>query len=156
MKDGYGRWASDRLSEKLVRSDRDAPGETETLQAGSQHNDDSSQHNDDSSQHTDPVLDGAELLAIAEPAREKARLAPAKMRELIRQLCQVQSLTVSQIAGLLNRDPEGIRNRFLSEMLREGVLLARYPDPTHPEQAYRANPDWEEGQSRSQLPATDP
>ena len=102
------------------------------------------------------MLDGAELLAIAEPAREKARLAPAKMRELIRQLCQVQSLTVSQIAGLLNRDPEGIRNRFLSEMLREGVLLARYPDPTHPEQAYRANPDWEEGQSRSQLPATDP
>ncbi len=170
MKDGYGRWASDRLSEKLVRSDRDAPGETATLQAGSQHNDgssqhndgssqhndDSSQHNDGSSQHTDPVLDGAELLAIAEPAREKARLAPAKMRELIRQLCQVQSLTVSQIAGLLNRHPEGIRNRFLSEMLREGVLLARYPDPTHPEQAYRANPDWEEGQSRSQLPATDP
>ena len=156
MKDGYGRWASDRLSEKLVRSDRDAPGETATLQAGSQHNDDSSQHNDDSSQHTDPVLDGAELLAIAEPAREKARLAPAKMRELIRQLCQVQSLTVSQIAGLLNRHPEGIRNRFLSEMLREGVLLARYPDPTHPEQAYRANPDWEEGQSRSQLPPTDP
>jgi hypothetical protein len=108
------------------------------------------------SQHTDPVLDGAELLAIAAPAREKARLAPAKMRELIRQLCQVQSLTVSQIAGLLNRHPEGIRNRFLSEMLREGVLLARYPDPTHPDQAYRANPDWEEGQSRRQPPPTDP
>jgi hypothetical protein len=190
VKDGYGRWASYRLSEKLVRSDRDAPGETETLKAGSQHNGDSSQHNDDSSQHnddssqhndgssqhndgssqhndgssqhnddssqhTDPVLDGAELLAIAAPAREKARLAPAKMRELIRQLCQVQSLTVSQIAGLLNRHPEGIRNRFLSEMVREGVLLARYPDPTHPEQAYRANPDWEEGHSRSQLPASD-
>ncbi|MFO0177354.1 MAG: hypothetical protein ACK55P_09145 [Planctomyces sp.] len=191
MKDGYGRWASYRLSEKLVRSDRDAPGETEILQAGSQHNGGSSQHNDGSSQHndgssqhnggssqhnggssqhndgssqhndgssqrTDPVLDGAELLAIAAPAREKARLAPAKMRELIWQLCQIQSLTVSQLAGLLNRHPEGIRNRFLSEMVREGVLLARYPDPTHPEQAYRANPDWEEGQSRIQTPAIDP
>ncbi len=156
MKDGYGRWASYRLSEKLVRSDRDAPGETAILQAGSQHNDGSSQHNDGSSQRTDPVLDGAELLAIAAPAREKARLAPAKMRELIWQLCQIQSLTVSQLAGLLNRHPEGIRNRFLSEMVREGVLLARYPDPTHPEQAYRANPDWEEGQSRIQTPAIDP
>ncbi|MFN7869631.1 MAG: RNA-binding domain-containing protein [Planctomyces sp.] len=156
VKDGYGRWASYRLSEKLVRSDRDAPGETEILQAGSQHNDGSSQHNDGSSQRTDPVLDGAELLAIAAPAREKARLAPAKMRELIWQLCQIQSLTVSQLAGLLNRHPEGIRNRFLSEMVREGVLLARYPDPTHPEQAYRANPDWEEGQSRIQTPAIDP
>jgi hypothetical protein len=52
------------------------------------------------------VLDGAELLAIAEPAREKVRLAPAKMRELIRQLCQVQSLTVSQIAGLLYKLPD--------------------------------------------------
>ena len=156
MKDGYGRWASYRLSEKLVRSDRDAPGETEILQAGSQHNDGSSQHNDGSSQRTDPVLDGAELLAIAAPAREKARLAPAKMRELIWQLCQIQSLTVSQLAGLLNRHPEGIRNRFLSEMVREGALLAWYPDPTHLEQAYRANPDWEEGQSRIQTPAIDP
>ncbi|MFN5436932.1 MAG: ATP-binding protein, partial [Planctomyces sp.] len=163
VKDGYGRWASYRLSEKLVRSDRDAPGETAILQAGSQHNDGSSQHNGGSSQHnggssqrTDPVLDGAELLAIAAPAREKARLAPAKMRELIWQLCQIQSLTVSQLAGLLNRHPEGIRNRFLSERVREGVLLARYPDPTHPEQAYRANPDWEEGQSRIQTPAIDP
>ena len=92
-------WAAHRLREKLVRSDRVAPGETATLQAGSQ-------HNDGSSQHTDPVLDGAELLAIAEPAREKVRLAPAKMRELIRQLCQVQSLTVSQIAGLLYKLPD--------------------------------------------------
>jgi len=102
------------------------------------------------------VQDGAELLAIAAPARGKARLAPAKMRELIRQLCQVQSLTVSQLASLLNRNPDGIRNRFLSEMVREGVLLARYSDPTHPEQAYRANPEREEGKSRIQPPATDP
>jgi len=128
-------WAAYRLPEKLVRSGRDAPGDTETLQQrfqhndgssqqndessqhndeSSQHNDDSSQHNDessqhngDSSQHTDPVLDGAELLAIAAPAREKARLAPAKMRELIRHLCQAQSLTVSQIAGLWFVDSQG-------------------------------------------------
>jgi len=191
VKDGYGRWASYRLSEKLLRSDPHAPGVKATLQTSSQHNGESSQHSGESSQHngessqhsgessqhsgessqhsgessqhsgessqhTDQVQDGAELLAIAAPARGKARLAPAKMRELIRQLCQVQSLTVSQLASLLNRNPDGIRNRFLSEMVREGVLLARYSDPTHPEQAYRANPEREEGKSRIQPPATDP
>jgi hypothetical protein len=128
---GYGRWASYRLPDKLVRFGRDAPDDTETPQ-------DSPQHNGGSHQHTVALLDGAKLLAIAAPARAKARLAPAKMRGLIRRLCQVQSLTVSQIDGLLNRHPEGIRNRFLSEMVREGAVLARYPDPAHPEQAYRA------------------
>ncbi len=61
------------------------------------------------------------------------------MKELIRQLCERRSLTVAQIAGLLNRHPEGIRNRFLSEMVRERSLLTTHPDPTHPEQSYRAN-----------------
>jgi hypothetical protein len=90
------------------------------------------------------VLADAELLAMAAPAREKSRLSPQTMKELIRQLCERQYLTFVQIGNLLNRHPEGIRNRILSEMVRERSLVARYPDPTHPEQAYRTNPEWME------------
>jgi|GEM_PF-3035732 len=112
----------------------------------SQHNDGSSQrkaksshHNAEGSQHNDPVLADAELLAIAAPARGKARLPPSQMKELIRQLCERRSLTVARIAGLLNRHPEGIRNRFLSEMVPEGSLLTIHPDRTRPAQADRTN-----------------
>jgi hypothetical protein len=56
------------------------------------------------------VLADAELLAIAAPARGKARLPPSQMKELIRQLCERRSLTVAQIAGLLNRHPEAMWN----------------------------------------------
>jgi hypothetical protein len=92
-----------------------------------------------SSQRNAPVLADAELLAIAAPARGKARLPPSQMKELIRQLCERRSLTVARIAGLLNRHPEGIRNRFLSEMVPEGSLLTIHPDPTRPAQADRTN-----------------
>ena len=57
----------------------------------SQHNMVSSQHNAASSQHNAPVLADAELLAIAAPARGKARLPPSQMKELIRQLCERRS-----------------------------------------------------------------
>lgn len=157
-KDGYGRWASYRLSGRLAKSSHTeaatpdtTPGESILKRSSSQHNDSSSQHseltsqrNDSSSQHSDPVLGDAELLAIAAPAREKARLAPQRMKELIRALCQGRHLSFVQIGGLLNRHPEGIRNRFLAEMVREGSLLARFSDPTHPDQAYRTNPEWSE------------
>ena len=115
IEDGHRRWASYRTGERLM-----------------------------SSQHNDPVLGDTVLLAIAVPSRENARLAPPKTKELIRKLCAGRDLTLAQIGSLLNRHPEGIRNRFLSEMVREGSLLARYPDPTHPDQAYRADANWRE------------
>jgi hypothetical protein len=95
LKDGYGRWASYRLPDKLVRSGRDAPGETETPQEGSQHSDgssqhnhDSSQHNDDSSQHTDPVLDGAELLAIGKSLSCPDGFLPPHVHDFSWEQCQ--------------------------------------------------------------------
>lgn len=144
VKDGYGRWASYRLTERLTRAGPGSAGTPDTAAEDSGHKAISSQHNDISSQHNDPVLGDAELLAIAAPARAQSRLAPSLMKELIRNLCAGKYLTLSQIGALLNRHPEGIRNRFLSKMVKQGALVARYPDPTHPDQAYRTNPDWRE------------
>lgn len=143
-KDGYGRWASYRLSGSLAGSNQPAAGAPDATSVGSQHSDMSSQHNDASSQHSDAVSGDAELLAIAAPAHQKARLSSELMRGIIRSLCAAQYLSVNEIATLVKRHPEGIRNRFLSAMVREGSLLAKYADPTHPEQAYLANPDWKD------------
>lgn len=144
VKDGYGRWASYRLPERLTRRVSNADGTPDTTTANSGHKEDSSQHNAASSQHNDTVLEDAVLLAIAAPARDKGRLDPKIMVELIRKLCESRYLTVAQIGGLLNRHPEGIRNRFLTSMLREKQLVPLHSDPTHPDQAYRTNPDWTE------------
>ncbi len=148
-KDGYGRWASYRLPGRLSAPGGTAPEVTDQttenggdMGASSPHKHTSSPRKTTSSPHSDSPSEDNRLLALAAPAREKARLAPAKMKELIRMLCEGQFLTFTQIGTLLNRNPKGIRDRFLAEMVREGALDARYQDPTHPDQAYRTNPDW--------------
>lgn len=134
IKEGYGRWASYQLSERCSKASK----ATDTDLEYSPHKEPSSPHKDSDSQHTDPVLGDLKLLAIALPAREKARLSPAQMRSIIRQLCAGRFLTYQQIGRLLNRNPEGIRDRFLGEMVKENELQPRHPDPTHPDQAYTA------------------
>lgn len=65
------------------------------------------------------------------------------MRETIHKFCEGRFLTFIQIGSLVNRHPEGIRNRFLGNMVQSGELIPRFPDnPTHSEQAYKTNPDW--------------
>jgi len=64
------------------------------------------------------------------------------MKDIIRKLCMGRYLTYIQIGSLVNRHPEGIRNRFLTDMVREGSLQAKFTDPTHPDQAYQTNPGW--------------
>jgi ATP-dependent DNA helicase RecG len=83
IKDGYGRWASYRLAERLGRSGHNADGTPDITAEDSGHSGTSSQPNDGSSQRNDPVLGDTGLLAIAAPAREKARLAPQTMIERI-------------------------------------------------------------------------
>lgn len=45
------------------------------------------------------------------------------------------------LAGLLGRNPESLRNRFLAPMVQERLLERRFPtNPNHEQQAYRAIP----------------
>lgn len=149
-KDGYGRWASYRLSGRFTKSavtegsaPHTTPDDSQHNESSSQHNKESSQHSEASSQHNDPVLVDEALLVLAAPARLKPRITSGQMREIIRQLCRGRFLTFLQIGSLLNRHPQGIRDRFLSTMVQSGELIPRFPDnPTNPEQAYQTNPDW--------------
>jgi ATP-dependent DNA helicase RecG len=81
----------------------------------------------------------AELLAAAEPARVKARLPAAEVRRVIATLCSDRWLTAKELGSLMNRDPENLQERFLTAMVKEGILELRYPEVRNrPDQAYRS------------------
>ena len=141
VKDGYGRWASYRLAERLAGFGRREEGTPDTTTDDSGHSGTTpvtSGHAPDGGPEDDPAL-----LAIAEPARTQKRLDPDEMRRLIRSLCQGRFLTFRQMATLLSREPNGLQRWTLRPMAHEKQLVMAYPDtPNHPKQAYKTNPDW--------------
>jgi ATP-dependent DNA helicase RecG len=79
------------------------------------------------------------LTKIAEPAKLNKRLSPKEMESIILQLCNDHWLTRKQISDLLQRNPDGLRSRFLTSMVEHGLLELRYPDkPNRTDQAYKA------------------
>jgi ATP-dependent DNA helicase RecG len=78
-----------------------------------------------------------ELWKIAELARKKKRLSPSTMEEIILQLCSKKPLMLKELAYLLARTPDGLRNNYLAKLLSKGKIKLKYPDqPNHPKQAY--------------------
>ena len=79
----------------------------------------------------------AKLKIVAAPVSEKPRALPEVTRRVILEICLDQFLSLAQIADLLRRQSEGLRNRYISEMVREGLLKRRFPQqPSHESQAY--------------------
>ncbi|MFC4183607.1 ATP-binding protein [Saccharococcus thermophilus] len=77
------------------------------------------------------------LWNIAELARKKKRLPPSVMENIILQLCEQRPLMLKELAALLERTPDGLRNNYLGKLLEEGKIRLKYPDqPNHPKQAY--------------------
>jgi ATP-dependent DNA helicase RecG len=142
-KDGYGRWASYRLSERLAGSGHNEEGTPDITAEDSRHNGTTpvaAEQGPGIAPENDPAL-----LAIAEPARKRRRLDPDEMWRLIRALCQGRFLTFRQLATLLGREPNGLQRWTLRPMAQEKQLVMAYPEtPNHPKQAYKTNPDWRE------------
>lgn len=110
------RWASYRVAEDSPQSAEDSP------------------HSAANSPHL-----SQELLSLAEPARDKARLPAAEMQAVVLRLCDTRWLTSKDLAALLNRDAENLQSRILGGMVKKGQLELRFPDvPNRPDQAYRA------------------
>jgi ATP-dependent DNA helicase RecG len=141
VKDGYGRWASYRLAERLAESRHKEEGTPDTTAEDSRHNGATpvtEGQAPDGAPEEDPAL-----LAIAEPARKQKRVDPEEMRRLIRSLCQGRFLTFRQLATLLSREPNGLQRWTLRPMAQEKQLVLAFPEtPNHPKQAYKTNPDW--------------
>ena len=78
------------------------------------------------------------LLPLADPARKNKKLPTDQLKGIIRQLCEGRWLATSELAAVVDRDAEKLQSRFLTAMVREGVLELRYPDVRNrPDQAYR-------------------
>lgn len=62
------------------------------------------------------------------------------MEEVILQLCAHRPLMLKELAYLLDRTPDGLRNNYLGKLLAEGKMRLKYPEQlNHPRQAYITN-----------------
>ncbi len=72
-----------------------------------------------------------------EVGRFGRRGPPEKIKELIKTLCGIKPLKLSEIGELLRRNPKYLRDRYLMPMLEAGELEHKYTEnPAHPQQAY--------------------
>jgi hypothetical protein len=69
----------------------------------------------------------------------QGRVAPAVLRETILALCTNRLLGLRVLAQALRRDPDDLRKRTLTPMVKEGALRTAYPSMTDPRQAYTAS-----------------
>lgn len=128
------RCASYRVAEDSPQSVDDSPHSTGDSPQSSPQWAGDSPHSAANSPHL-----SQELLSLAEPARDKARLPAAEMQALVLRLCDTRWLTSKDLAALLNRDAENLQSRILGGMVKKGQLELRFPDvPNRPDQAYRA------------------
>ena len=157
-KNNYGRWTTYQLAVEIpsnsMRNEGNLPHLDESLPHLSEslphsggnlpHLDGNPPHSEEFSMRLGPDLPRSlikRLLAISAVAREKKSLSSEKIYEIIRNLCQVCPLTVVQIAELLQRTPKGIRDRYISKMVEKDAIQPLFPEPNHPQQAYKTNSD---------------
>ena len=67
------------------------------------------------------------------------RHPPEEVRELVLALAEARAWRVEELATLLRRNPESVRQNYLRPLMREGRLVMTRPEePNDPQQAYRA------------------
>jgi ATP-dependent DNA helicase RecG len=136
------RWASYRVAEDSPQSGDgsphlagDSPQSSPHLGGDSPQLPPNSPQSDRLAGLSREILD---LLPLAEPARKNKKLPVDQLKGVIRQLCEGRWLATSELAALVDRDAEKLQSRFLTAMVREGILELRYPDVRNrPDQAYR-------------------
>ncbi|MEF8704700.1 MAG: hypothetical protein V5B32_15945 [Candidatus Accumulibacter sp. UW26] len=98
------------------------------------------------SSNPDPLADPARRALLNELPGELAaqvgaigqRRPPEEMRELVVALCQHRDCHAEELALLLARNVETVRQNYLRPLLRAGRICMTRPDvPNDPEQAYR-------------------
>jgi len=136
------RWASYRVAEDSPQSDGDSPH----LAGNSPQ--DSPQWAGDSPQSTPNSPQSGRLaglspevqtlLPLAEPARKNKNLPRDQLKGIVLKLCASRWLGSSELAALVDRDAEKLQSRFLTAMVRDGLLELRHPEVRNrPDQAYR-------------------
>lgn len=77
---------------------------------------------------------------VHEPRQGK--LSTSRMEAVILAVCSGQFVPLAVLAELLSRNSDGLRQQYLSRMVRVGQIVLAFPTkPTHEKQAYRAAED---------------
>jgi len=129
--EGQGRWTTYRLPCSVHSG-------TSSVHSGT-----SSVHSGTSSVHSTIFqsdiqnVERLHLESIASIVRDQRRTLPEDMEKTILALCTERYLMRRQLASLLGRNADGLRSRYLTPMVRHGVLQLKYPDtPNREDQAY--------------------
>jgi hypothetical protein len=80
----------------------------------------------------------AQLVELGRAVAGSGRVAPTTLRATILALCTGRHMGLRVLAHALERDPDDLRKRTLTPMVREGVLRTAYPSLRDPRQAYTA------------------
>ena len=81
----------------------------------------------------------AELKTLAQEPSQRPKIKQSRMEAVILSICQDQFLTLSALSQLVGRNPDGLRQQYLSRMVNAGVMTLAFPTkPTHEKQAYRS------------------
>ena len=134
---GHGRGTRYRLK---GRSHTDElPGLPGRIAPDSEHLEESSEHLPVSSEHLRKDSEQyAALLELARPVREKHKADKSLVIHVILELCAGRYLELRTLAEFLDRKPDSIRNHYIAPLIKNGYLETRFPEPNHPQQAYRA------------------
>jgi ATP-dependent DNA helicase RecG len=66
------------------------------------------------------------------------RASKAKIKALIIKICAIRPFKLPEIAFLLNRNPNYVREMYLISLVKTGALIYTFPhQPNHPRQGYR-------------------
>ena len=85
-----------------------------------------------SSEHLDTLRE------IARPVGSVRKASRKVVEATILRLCEGRYLTLDDLADLLNRSKDSLRNHYINPMLEDGRIEAKYKNvPTHPLQGYR-------------------
>ena len=134
ISDNRRRWTTYRLgtarTEPTLFDVLETPSEGNSSGMGG----DSSHKSPDSS-HLEDQMDL--LRAIADPIAKTGKASPDSTTAAILNMCQGRYLTAELLGQLLNRNANGLRNRFLTPLVEGGKLRLRYPaSANRPDQAY--------------------
>jgi hypothetical protein len=78
------------------------------------------------------------LHKIAEPIRSLRKAPRERVEATILRLCEEGFLTLDELAELLDRRKDSLRNHYVNPMLEDGRIEARYKNiRNHPRQGYR-------------------
>jgi ATP-dependent DNA helicase RecG len=79
----------------------------------------------------------AKVASPAAPAKQK--LPKEQLYELIKKACEEEFLTIEEIAVVVGKDYQYLKNKIIRDMLRDGQIVRLHPNiPNHPSQAYKA------------------